>query len=130
MTIANSHSSRLHRGPDRRQSVRLDVLDQLDGQVVIFNLPVKPRDISLGGISTESVVPIPVGSRHLLRLTTHSGRELVVTASVTHQRSVDGPDGRTRFVTGFAFADATAADEIAALIDTLLAEAVIADSPA
>jgi len=130
MTSDNTGAQPLRRVPDRRQSVRLDVLDQLDGQVLIFNLPVRVRDIGTGGIATESVVPIPVGSRHLLRLTTSSGRQLVVSGRVSHQRSVEFPDGITRFVTGFAFVDDSASDEIAALIESLLADSVPVDSPA
>ena len=128
--MATDNSATQRHRPERRRAVRLDVLDHMDGQIVIFNLAVKPRDISLGGIATESVVPIPVGSRHLLRLTTLSGRELVVAGTVTHQRSVEGADGMTRFVTGFAFADDVARADIAALIDAVLADAVPTDSRA
>ena len=31
--------------PDRRMSVRLDVLDQLDGRVVMYNIPLRVRDM-------------------------------------------------------------------------------------
>ncbi len=111
-----------HPVPERRQSVRLDVLDQLDGHVLFFNLPVKLRDISAGGIATESIVEIPVGARHLLRFTTPAGKQIVVAARVTHHRPAQFPDGTSRFVTGFAFLDETAGETIAALMDATLGD--------
>ncbi len=89
----------------RHESVRLDVLDRLDGQVVMFNLPVTLRDLGASRIVTESPVPIPIGNHHVLRFTTSDGDELVITAAVTHQRAVDPPGGLPHFVTGFALTE-------------------------
>jgi hypothetical protein len=112
---------------DRRRSVRLDVLDHLNGQVVMFNVPVRCRDIGAGGVATESAMSFVVGSRHLLRLTTPSGVEIVIAATVTHQRPVASPTGLSQFVTGFAFVtdrDPKTAHDVERLLGALQAEAV------
>jgi hypothetical protein len=108
--------------PERRQAVRLDVLDQLDGQIVMFNIPVRLRDISTGGLATEGAIPFTIGSRHLLRLTTPTGAHVVVAAMVAHQRISEADDGRSLFVTGFTFVDdegAHSADGVRVLLDAI-----------
>jgi hypothetical protein len=88
--------------PDRRKSVRLDVLDQLDGRVVMYNIPIKVRDISEGGVATESAIPFPAGSRHLLRLTAWTGVEIVIAGTVVHGMTAS-QGARRVFLTGFQF---------------------------
>jgi hypothetical protein len=110
--------------PDRRKSVRLDVLDQLDGRVVMYNVPIKIRDISEGGVATESAMPFQVGSRHLLRFTTGSGVEVVLTGAVVHGMGASSGSRRV-FVTGFKFVDARstkAAADIQLLLNAISAE--------
>ena len=111
--------------PDRRNSLRLDVLDRLDGQVVMCNIPIRLRDISAGGVATESAMPFPIGSRHLLRLTTPGGVEVMVTGTVIHQRPAWPPMGGQQFVTGFAFVDDRMhkiGDRIQMLLDAVTVE--------
>ena len=107
---------------ERRTSLRLDVLDQLDGQVVMFNVPVRLRDISAGGLSTESTVPFSIGSRQLLRLTTPAGVEVLIAGVVTHQRISESETGPAQYVTGFRFLeepDGTTTKDIQTLLDAV-----------
>ena len=110
---------------ERRKSLRLDVLDQLDGQIVMFNIAVRLRDISAGGLSTESTVPFSIGSRQLLRLTTPAGVEVLITGIVTHQRISDSETGPPRYVTGFKFLeepDGSTSKDVETLLDAVRAE--------
>jgi hypothetical protein len=72
-------------------------------------------------------MPFVVGSRHLLRLTTPSGVEIVIAATVSHQRPVAPPTGLPQFVTGFAFVtdrDPKTAHDIERLLGALPVETV------
>ncbi len=110
---------------DRRRSARLDVLDQLDGQLVMYNIPVRLRDISEGGVATESAIALPIRSKHLLRLTTPAGVEVMIAGTVMHQRLSVSAMGRRVFVTGFEFADdrsQNTAQAVQTLLDAVAVE--------
>jgi hypothetical protein len=110
---------------ERRQFIRLDVLDRLDGQIVMFNIPLRLRDISAGGLATESSVPFAIGSEQLLRLTTAEGVEVQITGIVTHQRITDSESGPPSYVTGFRFVedpDGKTARDIQVLLDAVRSE--------
>ncbi len=104
--------------PDRRRSVRLDVLDQLDGRVVMYNIPIRVRDISAGGVATESAIPFTVGTRHRLRFTTTDGVEVLITGAVAHGMAA-AAGNRRLFLTGFEFVNAKS-ERAAADIEVLL----------
>ena len=89
----------------------------------MFNLRVRVRDISAGGVATESAMPFTVGSRHLLKFTTGSGAEVVLTATVVRGMGASaGP--RRVFLTGFEFAAESprAAADIQRLLDAVKAD--------
>ena len=109
--------------PDRRMSVRLDVLDQLDGRVVMYNIPIRVRDISAGGVATESAIPFPIGSRHLLRFTTADGVEVLIAGKVIHGMAA-AMGARRLFLTGFEFVNGKSpktAGDIERLLDAVRA---------
>lgn len=107
--------------PDRRRSVRLDVLDQLDGRVVMYNVPIRVRDISAGGVATESAIPFPIGSRHLLRFTMADGGQVLIAATVIH--GMGAASGTRRlFLIGFEFVNGKSrptAGDIGRLLDAV-----------
>lgn len=90
MTLAN-----------RRRSPRVEIPTRRD-------VPLKVRDISLGGCSVESAVPFAANAVHSLTLEVGDGSLLVIRAKVAHTRRDTTADGRVVYVTGLEFADAEA----------------------
>ena len=107
---------------ERRAGRRLDVPDHLHGEVIAFPVPISLRNLGLGGFSTESIMPFPLGARHEFRFTIAGGVEIDVGAVVIHRRPAYTVDGLTCFITGFAFLHDPVRDT-AADIRTLLAAA-------
>jgi hypothetical protein len=107
----------------RRLNPRVEVLGQLYGQLVTWQVPLVIRDVSEGGFSVESEVAFPEGSTHLFRFTTGGSRTLFLNGRCVYSRQVDPrqPGEVSKFVTGFEFVrDLAATDEsIGVLLDAV-----------
>jgi len=108
----------------RRSDLRLQVLGQLYGHVVAFDVPLAVQNISAGGFAVDSPIPFSSGTSHRFRFTTNDGRTILVHAQTVHCLRVRTPDGDTRYLAGFEFIcepdDDRAREGIAALIDAAL----------
>jgi hypothetical protein len=90
---------------ERRRSTRIEILGRLHGRVVSLDVPVRVREISLGGMAIETAVSFPEGAVHDFRLTLGDGAHLVVRGQARHCRNL-AADGETAvYVTGFEFID-------------------------
>lgn len=88
---------------ERRQAPRFEALGRLLGTLMPVNLPVRVRDIGLGGFSVETVEPIDAGAVHAVRFTAIDDWTAVLPAQSLHSRPSVAADGSPRYVTGFAF---------------------------
>ena len=88
---------------ERRAACRLEVLDQLNGQLVSMNVPILVRELGAGGFSIESNVPFPIGAHHQFRFTTAAGLAIILEAAVVHSQPTRPAHGWKRYVTGFSF---------------------------
>lgn len=90
---------------ERRRAPRIRVRGRLPASFTTASVPIAIRNISLGGVLVESPEPFPVGVVHQLRMAAHDehlDRPELIAQSV-YSQSEFLPDGRTTFLTGFAF---------------------------
>ncbi len=107
---------------ERRASPRLEVVDQLHGQLVTFRLPQSLRDLSAGGFSTEGPLQFSKGATHFFRFTTPGGMQVVLAAAVMYSRPARDCQDAPSYVTGFSFVQGTYAEttaKIAILLDAM-----------
>jgi hypothetical protein len=71
--------------PDRRRSVRVDLLADLEGHLVTLDERIQIRQISLGGMTVETTAPLSPRLEHEFRLTI-GDRAVTVAARVVHSR--------------------------------------------
>jgi hypothetical protein len=90
---------------ERRRHPRFAVAGRLAGHLVEHDLPVRVRDIGLGGFSIETMAPLPVGSAHRVRFISQDDWSTVLTARLANCRPSCADDGSPLYVAGFAFAD-------------------------
>lgn len=90
---------------DRRRSPRIELLGRLHGHSVSLEVPVKVREISLGGMAIETSVQFPVGAVHEFRLTLGDESAVELTGRVLHCRNAAPADGPPVYVTGIQFID-------------------------
>jgi hypothetical protein len=105
---------------ERRTSPRLEVVDQLHGQLVTLNVRQTLRELGSGGFSTEGPILFPTGARHLFRFITAGGVQVVLQATVAHCRPARDFQDVPRYITGFSFVQDGSADA-AVKIEILLA---------
>jgi hypothetical protein len=91
---------------NRRRSPRYEVRDRVVGCLQREQLPVRVRDVGLGGFAIETVEPLPIGAAHHVRFTTPDDWSAVLSAIAVNSRPSCGADGSPRYVTGFAFTPA------------------------
>ena len=84
----------------RRRSLRLGPPDRLKFSLKDLSGKFVPRDISAGGLSIQSVLPLRVGDIHEVTLTLDEIR-VVRFAKVIHSRV----EGQGHWITGLAFLD-------------------------
>jgi hypothetical protein len=109
-------------GPEQRTSPRLDVVDQIRGQLVSFGVQLLIREIGLGGFSTEGPIAFEPGGRHVFRFTTSAGRDVLIRARVIYSRGEGRFHGLPLYATGWAFLDDPHRDtpaDIGVLIDAV-----------
>ena len=97
-------------GKERRRHPRFEVLGRVLGTIVSADLPVRIRDIGLGGFSVETVEPLDTGEVQPFRFTAMDDWTAVLSARSLHCRPSIAADGSPRFVTGFEFIKEQAAD--------------------
>jgi hypothetical protein len=90
---------------ERRRSPRVEMVGQLHGHAVTFDLPVTVRDISLGGMSIQTPVALPVGATHTFNLTLGDGALLTLVGRVLRSSGRTELDGTEYFVSGVQFVD-------------------------
>jgi hypothetical protein len=105
---------------ERRTSPRLEVVDQLHGQLVTWNVRQTLRELGSGGFSTEGPILFPKGAQHLFRFITAGGVQVVLQAAVAHCRPAGDFQDVPSYITGFSFVQDGSAD-VAVKIEVLLA---------
>lgn len=88
---------------DRRRSPRIELLGQLHGHSVSSDVPVKVREISLGGMAIETGVPFEVGAVQLFRLTLGDESTVEMAGRIMRCRNRAGDDEPAVYLTGVQF---------------------------
>ncbi len=108
---------------ERRASPRLEVVDQLYGQLVALNVPLHLRDLSPGGFSADAPIAFPEGAAHQFRFITAQGVQVILQATAVYSRSMSNDPRAPRYVTGFAFVQDGSAETLVSinvLLDAML----------
>lgn len=107
------------KGGDRRDSIRLPILGDLRGEVMVFQ-PMGITEIGRGGVQVETTFPLHLDSVHDLRLEL-GNHTLVVKGRVTHCSIVDVEQELVRYRSGIQFVDPPerASAVIAAFLDSV-----------
>jgi hypothetical protein len=90
---------------ERRRHPRFPAHERLVGHLTSPRLPVRVRDVGLGGFSVETVDPIETGVVQTVRFTTVDDWSALLPARSLHCRPSVASDGSPRYATGFAFVD-------------------------
>jgi hypothetical protein len=77
--------------------------DKLAGHLIDQDLPVRVRDIGLGGFSVETVEPLAPGVEHRVRFVSQDDWSTVLAARCANSRPSCQEDGSPIYVAGFAF---------------------------
>ena len=88
---------------ERRAAPRLDVDDQIRGELVAFGIPITVRDLGAGGFCAETAIPFPIGARQRFRFFTSGRLHATIEADVIHCRLMPRDSGTPCYVTGFSF---------------------------
>lgn len=107
---------------ERRGTPRIQVLGQLHGHIVTLDVPVKIREIGLGGFSIETPMKFPIGAVHEFRLTHVDGETVNLCGRVVHSGERERSTDPGLYITGFAFLDdptGQTTTHIGALIDKI-----------
>ena len=92
-------------GRDRRRSPRVELLGLVSGRLLRPGTAVVVRDMSLGGIATETPFPFERGTVHDLQLTLGDGAAVDLRARVMHCRNIAAEGEEPKYFTGFQFVD-------------------------
>lgn len=103
---------------DRRRSPRVEVLGKLQGQVVSLDVPIRVREISLGGMSIETQQGFSTGAVQEFLLTLGDGSSVELSGRVVYSRLTTDAE-RTFYVSGIQFVDEneTAEASVGGIID-------------
>lgn len=91
--------------PDRRRYPRFAALEKLAGHLIDQDLPVRVRDIGLGGFSIETMEPMETGTEHRVRFVARDDWSTVLPARIANCRPSCADDGSPLFVSGLAFTE-------------------------
>ena len=108
---------------DRRQSPRVDLMQDFHGHLIALDEPVTVQQLGPGGLTLAAAVPLSPTHIHDLRLTLDDA-VISVRARVVHTRAVIEGDDVT-YVSGLAFVDLPR--ETSAAIEHFLGLDVFAD---
>ena len=95
---------------ERRKHPRFPAADRLAGHLLDHDLPVRVRDIGLGGFSVETMAPMASGTDHRVRFISRDDWSTVLPARLANCRPSCADDGSPLYVSGFAFLDEDAPD--------------------
>ena len=104
---------------DRRRSPRVEVLGRIQGQVASLDIPVRVREISLGGMSIESQDAFEVGGVKDFLLTLGDGAGVELLGKIVYSRPMTEAR-RNFYVSGIQFVDGGESDShgpVGGLID-------------
>jgi len=88
---------------ERRRYPRFGAADKLAGHLLDQDLPVRVRDIGLGGFSIETMEPLPEGVEHRVRFVSRDDWSTVLPARIANCRPSCAADGSPLYVAGFSF---------------------------
>ena len=88
---------------ERRRYPRFAAAEKLAGHLIDQDLPVRVRDIGLGGFSIETMEPLEAGVEHRVRFVSRDDWSTVLPARIANCRPSCAEDGSPLFVAGFAF---------------------------
>ena len=86
---------------DKRDTERILILGDLKGEIMVFE-PLQIKEISRGGASVETRVPLTIDSLHDLRLTLGS-QSIVLKGRVAHSRISDVDQEIVTYRSGLEF---------------------------
>ena len=89
--------------PDKRDTDRVSILGDLQGEIMIFE-PMAIKEISSGGAQIETRVPLQLNSLHDLRLTL-GDRSVIVKGRVVHCRISDVDQDVVMYRSGMEFVE-------------------------
>ena len=92
-------------GRERPRSPRVDLLGLVSGRLLGAGTEVVVRDMSLGGLATETPFTLERGSIHDLRLTLGDGAAVDLRARVMHCRNIAAEGETPLYFTGWQFVD-------------------------
>jgi hypothetical protein len=92
-------------GSERRRHQRFPAHERVVGHLTSPRLPVRVRDVGIGGFSVETVEPLDIGVTQTVRFTTVDDWSALLPARSLHCRPSVAADGTPRYATGFAFID-------------------------
>jgi len=92
-------------GSERRRSPRVELLGLVSGRLLRPGTAVVVRDMSLGGLATETPFPLERGTVHDLQLTLGDGAAVDLRARVMHCRNIAADGEEPKYFTGFKFVD-------------------------
>ena len=96
---------------ERRRAPRVEVLGQIHGEIVSMDVPMKVREVSLGGLSFGSPVSFPEGAVHDFRLTLGDNTEVLLRGRVVRTHEKIDADASRLFITGVQFIEDEPGDE-------------------
>jgi len=88
---------------ERRRTPRLQVYGAIEVQLHSIDAPVTLRDVSLGGFSIESELPIMPDAVHRVRFVLDDSAEIELSARSSHCRRGRTSRARAQYITGFSF---------------------------
>jgi hypothetical protein len=112
-TAASTSQEPTAMGRDRRRSPRVELLGLVSGRLLRPGTAVVVRDMSLGGLATETPFPLERGSVHDLQLTLGDGAAVDLRARVMHCRNIAADGEEPKYFTGFQFVDDEGDDAMA-----------------
>jgi hypothetical protein len=87
---------------------RFAAAGRLAGLLLDGDLPVRVRDIGLGGFSIETMAPMAEGVEHRVKFISHDDWSTELPARLANCRPSCAEDGSPLFVAGFAFVNGDA----------------------
>jgi hypothetical protein len=100
-------------GRERRRSPRVELLGLVSGRLLQPGTAIVVRDMSLGGLATETPFPFERGTVHDLQLTLGDGAAVDLRARVMHCRNIAAEGEEPRYFTGFQFVDEDGGEDVA-----------------
>ena len=91
------------RGRERRRFQRFPVFDRLLGILLAEDLPIRIRDVSLGGFAAETPEPLPADVQQAVHFIAADDWSVEVEARSIYCRPSVGNQGNPLYVTGFSF---------------------------